>query len=63
MKEQISNGKVDPNLSLMLSLPDCPPLGKSMKASFSTWVLKLGDERSNLSFLYTLRSSSNKEEM
>ena len=59
MKEQISNGKIDPNLSL----PDCPHLGKSMKASFSNWVLKLDDERSYLSFLYPLRNSSDKEEI
>ena len=34
MKEQISNGKIDPNLSLILPRPH---LGKSMKASFSNW--------------------------
>ena len=44
-------------------LPDCPHLGKSMKASFSNWYLKLDDECSNLRFLYTLRNSSDKEEM
>ena len=63
IKGQISNGEIDPNLSLLLPLPDCPHLGKSMKASFSNWYLKLDDERSNLSFLYTLRNSSDKEEM
>ena len=34
-----------------------------MEASFSNWYLNLDDERSNLSFLYTLRNSSDKEEM
>ena len=63
MNEQISDGEIDPNLSLLSPLPDCPHLGKSMKASFSNWYLKLDDERSNLSFLYTLRNSSDKEEM
>ena len=37
MKEQISNGEIDPNLSLLLPLPDCPHLGKRMKTSFSNW--------------------------
>ena len=60
MKEQISNGEIDPNLSLISPLPH---LGKNMKASFSNWYLKLDDERSNLSFLYTLRNSSDKEKM
>ena len=34
-----------------------------MKAFFSNWYLKLDDERRNLSFLYTLRNSSDKEQM
>ena len=63
MKEQISNGEIDLNLSLISPLPDCPHLGKSLKAYFSNWYLKLDDERSNLSFLYTLRNSSDKEKM
>ena len=63
MKEQISNRETESNLSLLSSLPGCPHLGKSMKASFSNWYLKLDDERSNLSFLYMLRNSADKEEM
>ena len=63
MKEQISNGKINSNLSLISPLPDCPHLGKSMKESFSNWVLKLDDKRSYLSFLYTLRNSSDKKQM
>ena len=63
LKEQISNGKINSNLSLISPLPDCPHLGKSMKESFSNWVLKLDDKRSYLSFLYTLRNSSDKKEM
>ena len=63
MKEQISNGKIDLNLSLISPLPDCQHLEKSTKASFRNWYLKLDDERSNLSFLYKLRNSSDKEEM
>ena len=63
MKEKISNGGTDPNLLLLSPLPDCPHLGKNMKTSCSNWYLKLDDEHSNLSFLYTLRNSSDKEEM
>ena len=63
MKEQISDGKINSNLSLISPLPDCPHLGKNMKESFSNWVLKLDDKRSYLSFLYTFRNSSDKKEM
>ena len=63
MKEQISNEEIDPNLSLLSPLPDCPHLGKTMKASFTYWCLKMDDARSNLSFLFTLRNSSDKVEM
>ena len=63
MKEQISNGEIDPNLSLLLPLPHCPHLGKRMKTSFSNWESNLDDERSNLSFLHTLKNSSDKEKM
>ena len=62
MREQISNGYTDPNLSLIPPLPDCLHLEKSMKASFSNWYLKLDQERNNPSFLYALRNSSDKEE-
>ena len=56
-------GQIDLNLSLISPLPDCQHLEKSTKASFRNWYLKLDDERSNLSFLYKLRNSSDKEEM
>ena len=60
---QILNGKIDTNLSLVLPLPDCLHRGKSIKESISNWYLKLDDERSNLSFLYRLTNSSDKEQM
>ena len=63
MKEKISHEEIGPNLSLMSPLPDWPHLEKSMKASCSNWYLKLDDERINLSFLYTLRNSSDEEKM
>lgn len=60
---QILNGEIDPNLSLALPLPDCLHRGRSIKESISNWYLKLDDERSNLSFLYRLTNSSDKEQM
>lgn len=58
IKNKIENGQIDPYLSLLSILPDCPHVGKSMKASFSNWWLKCGNERCNLSQLRTLRNRS-----
>ena len=57
-KSKIENSEIDPYLSLLSILPDCPHVGKSLKASFSNWWLKCGHERSNLSQLRTLRNRS-----
>ena len=57
-KSKIENGEIDPYLSLLSILPDCPHVGKSLKVSFSNWWLKCGDERSNLSQLRSLRNRS-----
>ena len=54
---------IDPNVSPLSPLPDQPHLGKSLKASFSNWMLKLFDESGCLSFLHTLRNKSGEEEM
>ena len=40
IKSKIENGEIDPYLSLLSILPDCPHVGKSLKASFSNWWLK-----------------------
>ena len=45
IKEKIEAKTIDPHLSLLSSLLDPPHLGKSLKASFSNWMLKLYDER------------------
>lgn len=63
IKEKIKAKTIDPYLSLLTPLPDPPHLGKSLKASFSNWFLKLLDERGCLSFLHTLRNKSGVEEM
>ena len=47
--------------TFLLVLPDCPHVGKSMKAAFSNWWLKYNGERINLALIRTLRNRSNKE--
>ena len=43
----------------MLSvIPDVPHVEKSLKAGFSNWYLKLGDERSNLAMIRSIRNNS-----
>ena len=49
---------IDHNLSLLSVIPDCPHVGKSLKASCSNWFLKLGHERGNLSLLRNLQNRS-----
>ena len=62
IKEKIESKAINPNLSLLSPHPDPPHLGKSLKASFSNWMLKLFAERRCLSFLHTLRNKSGEEE-
>ena len=63
IKKKIKAKKIDPNLSLLSPLPDPPHLSKSVKSSFSNWMLKLFDERGCLSFLQTLRNKLGEKEM
>ena len=53
IKEKIEAKTIDLNRSLLSPPPDPPHLGKSLKASFTTWLLKLFDERVCLSLLHT----------
>ena len=63
MKNKIEIERTDPELLLIVPLPDAPHLGKSFKASFSNWLLKLFIERGCLAFLHTLRNRSTRDEM
>ena len=45
--------------TFLLVLPDCPHVGKSMKAAFSNSWLKYNGERINLALIRTLRNRSN----
>ena len=61
LKEKLQTGTEDPELTFFLVLPDCPHVGKSMRAAFSNWWLKYNGERINLALIRTLRNRSNKE--
>ena len=54
----ISNAMENPSLKLLVPLPDSVHVGKSLKASFANWYLKLDNERGNLSILGMLRNKA-----
>lgn len=58
IQQSIEEGTIDNDLALLDPLPDCPHVGKSLKASFANWYLKLGNERGNLAILRTLRNKA-----
>ncbi|CAB3990306.1 Hypothetical predicted protein [Paramuricea clavata] len=58
IKESIADQSIDPELSLLSIIPDVPHVGKSLKAGFSNWFLKIGKERSNLAVIRSMRSRS-----
>lgn len=59
--EELENGTRDPSLSLVIPIPDSVHVGKSLKAGFANWYLKLQNERGNLANLKTLRNKSSLE--
>ena len=63
LKSKIKMERTNTELSLTVPLPDAPHLGKSFKASFSNWVLKLFSERGCLAFLHTLKNKSTRDQM
>ena len=58
IKAEIDNGNVPPDFLLLTPIPDVPHVGKSVKASYSNWFLKIGTERGNLSMIRNLRNRS-----
>jgi hypothetical protein len=48
IKTKLEAGNEDPELAFLSVLPDCPHVGKSIKAAFSNWWLKCRNERINL---------------
>ena len=63
LKSKIKMERANPELSLTVPLPDAPHLGKSFKASFRNWILKLFSERGCLAFLHTLKNKSSRDQM
>ena len=55
------NNIENPHLQLLATLPDSVHVGKSLKASFANWYLKLGNERGNLAILGMLRNRASQE--
>ena len=49
--EELENGTRDPSLSLVIPIPDSVHVGKSLKAGFANWYLKLQNERGNLAVI------------
>jgi hypothetical protein len=58
IKKSVENASIDPDVCLLYIIPDVPHVGKSLKARFSNWYLKLGQERSNLAVIRSLRNRS-----
>ena len=61
IQEELEKGTRDPSLSLIIPLPDSVHVGKSLKAGFVIWYLKLENERGNLAILKTLRNEASPE--
>ena len=59
--EELEKGTRDPSLSLVIPLPDSVHVGKSLKAGFVIWYLKLENERANLAILKILRNEASPE--
>lgn len=47
IKQQIQEGTIEPELALMVELPDAIHVGKSLKCSFANWYILLKGQRSN----------------
>ena len=58
IRKSVEEGNVDPDISLLTVLLDCIYVGKSLKSSFSNWLLKRNNKRSIISLLHTLRNRS-----
>ena len=58
LKDEIKQNRINPEFALLLPIPDAPHVGKSFKVGFSNWYLKLGNERSNIAIIRSLRNKS-----
>ena len=58
INQQVQDGSIEPELALMVALPDTIHLGKSLKCSFANWFILLQKQRANLAILRTLRDDN-----
>ena len=58
LKDEAEQNRINPEFALLTIIPDVAHVGKSFKAGFSNWYLKLGNERSNIAILRSLRNKS-----
>ena len=58
LKDEIKQSRINPEFALLTPIPDALHVGKSLKAVFSNWYLKLGNERSNIAIIRDLRNKS-----
>ena len=56
-----AKGRTPPELSLLAAIPDVVHLGKSLKCSWSNWILWFNGTRSTLAILYNLRREAEPE--
>ena len=56
--QELEKDTRDPSLSLVIPIPDSVHVGKSLKAGFANWYLKLQNERGNVAILKTLRNKA-----
>ena len=61
LRKEIEEVTIDPHLSLLSVLPDCPHVLKICEASFSNWYIELKNERGCLVLFYTLRNKAEPE--
>lgn len=55
LKKILQDGSIDVDLRMLVPLPDCAHVGKSLKASFANWYLQLQNERGNLDIKKKMR--------
>ena len=58
LKGEIEENRINPEFALLTPIRDAPHVGKRLKAGFSNWYLKLGNERSSIVIIRSLRNKS-----
>ena len=58
LKDEIEQNRINPEFALLTPIPDAPHVRKSLKAGFSNWCVKLGNEKSNIAVIRSLRNKS-----